>query len=224
VTLFLLSMGWAIFLLIFTLWLIPKRGHWVVPKNPYLILIIVALFVRILPGIVLVQGSNYDLESYSLVSDHVLAREDVYSSEDTINRHPYLPFAMYWMAFAKWVTNIFHWQFNVFVKLLPIVADAAISLVIFQYLLNKTSPNQAFFGGMIYAINPIAVMVSAYHGQFDAFPGLLMMISIWQVDRSTNRSGWWLGLGVLVKSWPIFSSRVIEAMVSSTHLMPLSSK
>jgi hypothetical protein len=154
---------------------------------------------------VLIQGTNYDIKSFSLVSDHVLAGQDVYSSEDTLNRHPYLPLEMYWLAFAKWTSNILQVPFSTFVKLLPIAADAILSVIIYLYLRTKLPQIQAFFGGVIYAINPIAVMVSSYHGQFDAIPALFLVVSIWQAERSEFSSGWWLGLGVLVKSWPVLA-------------------
>jgi len=198
-------MGWALLLLAFTLLLIRRGWRRAIPKNPVFTLLILALSVRLLPGIVLVQNSNYDIASYSLVSDHVLAGEDVYTREDTASRHPYLPFIMYWMAFAKYLSNSFQLSFNALVKLLPITADALISLILYFYLLKRISPDQAFAGATIYAINPIPVMVSSYHGQFDALPASLMLISIWQIDRSVFSSAWWLGLGVLAKSWPILA-------------------
>ncbi len=198
-------MGWSLLLLVSTMWLIRRGWKWSVPRNTCLLLLLTAFFIRLLPGMALVEGTNYDIKSFALVSDHVLARQDVYSSEDSLNRHPYLPFEMYWMAFAKWASNTFHVPFNTFVKLLPITADTAISLVIYLYLRKIIPHNQAFFGGLIYAINPIAVFVSSYHGQFDALPALFLMLSIWQTNRSEFGAGWWLGLGVLAKSWPVLA-------------------
>ena len=85
--LFWLSIGWIVLLLVVAVWLINKGVCGLIPKYPYLFLFILALFLRIVPGEFLVRESNYDINSYSLVANHVLAREDVYTAEDTLIYH-----------------------------------------------------------------------------------------------------------------------------------------
>jgi hypothetical protein len=215
VTLFWLSIGWTFFLLVLTIWLINKRVCRVIPKYPYLFLFILAFFLRIIPGGFLVQGSNYDIDSYSIVANHVLAREDVYTAEDTQGRHPYLPFELYWMAFAKWASNLIHVTFSVFVKMLPIIADSAIAVMIYLYLIKEIPPNKAFFGGLLYAVNPITIMVSSYQGQFDAVAMLFLIACIYEVKRSFFSAGSWLGFGILAKSWPVLALPSVMAAFNS---------
>ena len=198
-------MVWSFTLLIITLWLIRRGWSRPSPRFPLLCLLLIALFVRLLPGMVLVQNSNYDIESYSLVANHVVAGEDVYSSPDVLGRHPYLPFEMYWMGLAKWISLQLHGQFTTVVKLLPIVADAIISLVIFIILRRSLPEHQAFFGSLVYALNPVPIMVSAYHGQFDSVALLFLVLGVWQASRSDLYAGGWMGLGILAKSWPVLA-------------------
>ena len=207
------SIGWVILLLIILIWLI-NRGCSFIPKNPYVFLFVIAFLLRVIPGEFLIQGSNYDIDSYSLVADHVLAREDVYTAEDTQYRHPYLAFEMYWMAFAKWLSNIVPVAFSRLVKLLPIVADSAIAVIIYLLLRKDISPGQAFFGGLVYAVNPITIMVSSYQGQFDAVAMLFLLVCIYNLNNSVFAAGSWLGLGILAKSWPVMA---LPSVIAAHH-------
>jgi hypothetical protein len=62
-----------------------------------------------------------------------------------------------------------------------------------------------FYSALLYAFNPISIFVSAYHGQFDAVPSLLIILAIISVDKTGWLSGGWLGLAILDKSWPVLA-------------------
>lgn len=167
------------------------------------LLVSIALFVRLVPDVVLPMGAGYDIESYELVADSVLSGRDVYTNPDTMARHPYLPFQMYWMALARWLSVVTHTHFVKVVRLAPILADTAIAVSLFAYFRRMSSPHRALECGLLYALNPISVFVSAYHGQFDAIPLLFLTLTVTSFSLSRPLSSIWLGLGVLSKSWPI---------------------
>lgn len=164
-----------------------------------------ALIARLAPNFVLPVGAGYDIESYQIVGDLILRDEEVYASPATVNRHPYLPFQMYWMAFARWGADAVHLPFVKIVRLAPIGADVGIALLLFVSLRRSGSPKAAFCGGLSYALNPIPVFVSAYHGQFDAIPALFTLLALYWLDKSPLAAGGWLGLGILDKSWPMLA-------------------
>lgn len=61
---------------------------------------------------------------------------------------------------------------------------------------------------MSYALNPVSILISAYHGQFDAVPVCLLALSwyLWCFGREGDRVIWSalvLGLAVLDKTWPL---------------------
>ena len=118
------------------------------------------------------------------------------------------------MAFAQWSSNLIHVPFNVFVKLLPIIADSAVAVMIYRFLNKDIPPNKAFFGGLLYAVNPITIMVSSYQGQFDAVAMLFLIVCIYEVKRSFFSAGSWLGLGILAKSWPVLA---LPSVMASFH-------
>jgi hypothetical protein len=205
---------WALVLLGLFL-LLPRilgqHGSSLTEAQSLLLVVAVALIARLTPNFLLPMGAGYDIESYELVGNQVLSGNDVYTSPETTNRHPYLPFQMYWMGFAMALANAMRVPFVKVVRLAPIGADVGIALLLFKSLLRRFSPRQALLGGMSYAVNPIPVFVSAYHGQFDALPALFILLSWYTVAFSPSvfchlaRAGAWLGLGILDKSWPVLA-------------------
>jgi len=172
-------------------------------RSAFLLVMIVALSVRLVPNFILPMGAGYDIDSYRIVGDLVLGGEDVYSSPSAEKRHPYLPFQLYWLAFARWLSTIAHCPFVAVVRIAPILADVGISLLLLLHLWRQHPSGVALRGGLLYALNPIPVFVSAYHGQFDAIPALFLLLAVLSVDQSALASGLWLGLGILNKSWPV---------------------
>lgn len=162
----------------------------------------VALGTRLLPNLILPVGAGYDIESYQIVGNLVLRGEDVYTAQEAVRRHPYLPFQMYWMALALWLSQTLHLPFVKVVRLNPILFDVgiAVSLVLF---LRRRSLSDGFQCGLLYALNPVPVLVSAYHGQFDAVPAFFLLLAIGLTQVSPLGAGICLGLGMLSKSWPV---------------------
>jgi hypothetical protein len=173
----------------------------------------IALIARLVPNFILPEGAAYDVESYRIVADLLLHGQEVYGNTAGLNRHPYLPFQMYWLALARWGAAAMHLPFVQVVRLAPIGADVVISLLLYLSL-RRSHPATAFYGGLSYALNPISVFVSAYHGQFDAIPMLFTLLSLYWLDRSPLSAGSWLGLGILNKSWPVLA---LPSLVAATR-------
>jgi len=209
------SVNWPIFLGI--IWAVTLLGlfsvalrltRWSAQISHLRTLLIVAgiaLCVRLIPNLFLPMGAGYDIESYQIVGNLVLHREDVYTSQEALRRHPYLPLQMYWMAFSLWLAQALNLPFVKIVRLAPILADAGIAVWLTLRLHNRLSLPLAFRSGLLYALNPITVFVSAYHGQFDAIPVLFTLVAIETIEVSPLRSGLMLGLGILDKSWPVLA-------------------
>jgi len=174
-----LGIIWAITLLgLFSAALCLNRWFAQISIGRALLLVaMVALCVRLIPNLFLPMGAGYDIESYQIVGNLVLHKENVYTSQEAMRRHPYLPLQMYWMAFSLWFAQTFNLPFVKIVRLAPIFADAGIATWITLRLHNRLPLPSAFRGGLLYALNPITVFVSAYHGQFDAIPVLLTLLS-----------------------------------------------
>lgn len=203
----LFAMVWSIMLLIAYIAVSKRLNHRdVTLSGPTILLVLIgtALFARLIPNAVLPMGAGYDIESYQIVGNLILGGKDVYTAAETANRYPYLPLDLYWSALAHWLSVATHLSFTKIVRLAFIAADTGIAIVLFWGLKRRTVLTQAFRGGMLYALNPIPVFISAFHGQFDAVPALCLLIAILTVHNSALVSGSWLGVGILAKSWPVF--------------------
>lgn len=179
--------------------------------------VVIALAVRLVPMLALPIGAAYDIESYEIVGGLVLNGSDVYSSPEAEDRHPYLPLQLYWSGLSRLVENQTALPFPKIVKVLPVIADAAIALVLFLILRRKSGHSAAFLGGLLYALNPVPVYVSAYHGQFDALPALFILLSFYWLEGSPFLSGGMLGLGILSKSWPALA---LPSLLSAMQTWP----
>lgn len=173
------------------------------------LILAIGLLVRLVPMAILPVGASYDIESYHIVGELVLDGEDVYASQQAENRHPYLPLQMYWSALISKATAQNPLSFPRAVKLLPVLTDTMIAGVLFFSLRfssrQYSDQSMAFLGGLLYALNPIPVFVSAYHGQFDALPALFTLLSFHWLSRTPGISGLMLGFGILSKSWPVLA-------------------
>lgn len=201
----LIGMSWALVLLVLY-WAVPKvlgrRTEQITLPCALAIVVLVASVVRLLPNLLLPVGAGYDIESYQIVGSLVLRGEDVYTSQEALRRHPYLPCQMYWMAFSLWLSQTLHLPFVRVVRLNPILFDVGIAATLVM-LVRRRSVSEAFQSGLLYALNPVPVLVSAYHGQFDAVPAFFLLLAIGLVQASPFWAGASLGMGILVKSWPV---------------------
>jgi hypothetical protein len=183
-----------------TSWLRTKFG-----RNAWLILPALALIIRLVPAIMLPVGAGYDIESFKLTGEALLSGEDVYTSA-AIGRHPYFPFQMYFIALSLHLSRSSGIPFVVLIKMLPIFADAAITALIWHSAVRKGwSQVTAWWLAMLYAFNPISILVSAYHGQFDSVAVLLLFLAwyYWRFGQRLLLSSVALGMAVLNKTWPI---------------------
>lgn len=196
---------WSVALLTSCLGLPTILHRFNYPKNNYWAWILgVAILARLVPHLLVPAGGNYDIESFHILSDLINNGEDIYSNPIAEGRHPYLPLLVYWIGFAGKFAESIHQPFEVIYRLLPIVADVGICLVLYFFMKGKDIQS-AFKGAMWYALNPIAVFVSAYQGQFDSLPILFILLAVFSLGNSPWITGSWMGLAILTKSWPVLA-------------------
>lgn len=197
------------------IWVLVLLGlYWVLPKalsrcvqgitlgQALIVVTSIAFIVRLIPNLLLPVGAGYDIESYQIVGNLVLRRVDVYTAQEAVKRHPYLPCQMYWMALSLWLSQILNLPFVKVARLNPIFFDVCIAFSLVM-LLRSRSLYEAFLGGLMYALNPVPVLVSAYHGQFDAVPSFFLLLAVGLIRASPLAAGLSLGMGILSKSWPV---------------------
>jgi hypothetical protein len=174
-------------------------------SHPLIFLFLVALLVRLVPLVLLPVGAAYDIESFRLVGEALLNGEDVYTSA-AAGRHPYFPLQMYTIGAATYLSHTTPLPFIVWLKLPATLADVLITFVIYESFQHwGKSEAASLHWALLYALNPISVLVSAYHGQFDAIPVLLLLLAwySYRFGRRIIRSAILLGFAILSKTWPL---------------------
>ncbi|HSH02159.1 MAG TPA: hypothetical protein VLL52_06520 [Anaerolineae bacterium] len=170
----------------------------------------VATLARLVPTILLPVGAGYDIESFALVVDAWQNEAEIYAAVH--NRHPYLPFYLYILRGVGWFVNTTGLPLVIGLKLPAVIADILLAGALVGIMRwRERSWRVAYRAGWLYALNPIPILVSAYHGQFDAIPALFMVMAaaLWSYKGRWLISSLVLGVAVWSKTWPIFLWPVI---------------
>jgi hypothetical protein len=176
----------------------------------------VALAAQIIPLAVLREPPGrwaVDIHAYRMVADIVLAHRDVYAVDVTaafpLYLHPYLPMQLWALAAAGKLAGITSAPFFVIVRLPQMAAEVGTAALVYAGARRLLGDAQAALRyGLLFAVCPLPVLESIYHGQFDAI-SLFFALAAWYVfalvdrpPRSMALSAALLGLGILNKSWP----------------------
>jgi hypothetical protein len=129
------------------------------------------------------------------VAQAVLRREDPLA---TLPRYQwnFLPFSAYLLA----VEFKIGWPWQVAVKLLPVACDVA-TIGLVGFFARPSAQDNARF---LYALNPLALLVSAWHGQIEPI-AIMLGLSALLLARKHHAlwAGIVLGFAVASKTWPL---------------------
>jgi hypothetical protein len=165
-------------------------------------LLFIAGMARFVPAVLLPVGAGYDIDSFRLVTDALLEGREVYTA--VFGRHPYLPFQMYIMGAMAALAEATGLPYVIAIKMPALLADVALTGVIYLAVKRKTNRESATYLALLYALNPVTVLVTAYHGQFEAITLLLAALAWWAWNEGRRwRSAVALGFAVLNKTWPV---------------------
>lgn len=173
------------------------------------LILAMALAVRV-AAILLCSRMVADVERYHRVATHVL----------DVSPNPYLaprlyPYPPVWVGFeagAEWVARRTALPFPVLVKLPVLAADLALVVLLARW--GAARGGSARHAGWLYALHPVAVLVGAVHGQFEALALLAVAgaLVLLQARRRTA-SALALAAGVALKSFPILLLPVLLLLV-----------
>lgn len=219
-----LAVAWCLLATIACLlcWLPPVRARLAQMRHPCLWAALVALAVRLLPAALPLPVTalvRWDIESYRLVAAAVARHQDVY---DLPGRYPYLPLHLYLLAGAGWLAGHTGLPFAFVVKLPAIAADAVLAALVAWAAAAQGRRYSAPALGMVYALNPISLLVTAYHGQFDAIPAALLIgartvLAVRPRRWTVPLAGLLLGLAVAEKTWPALLAPLVLVRVRGTR-------
>ena len=160
---------------------------------------LLAVIIRLICLYLFRSVSNYDLQSYIQVGELTLKRIDIYPFIANLH-HPYLPFFLYVEAAAiKLGQTSLMSQIGstIIIKALLIVFDLGIIYLV--YLLSMKNQKTTF----LYAINPVTILITALHGQFDVIPVFFILLTIYLLNKKHELlSILSFSFAILTKTWP----------------------
>jgi hypothetical protein len=113
--------------------------------------------------------------------------------------YPYPPVWMLVEAGSEWLARHLGWSFAVIVKLPVVAADVLIVL-----LLARWGGALASRAAWLYALSPVALLITGAHGQFEALPLLCVLLALQLHARGHHdRSALALAAGIALKSFPV---------------------
>jgi hypothetical protein len=140
-----------------------------------------------------------DVLRYRKVADHVL---DVSWNPYAAPRlYPYPPVWVWVEAAAGWLARTAAVPFAVAVKVPVVAADLGIVAWLFTWGARR---GRGAVPAWVYALHPVSVLVTGFHGQFDAIALLFVLLALsgWDTGRRAS-SALALSAAVAVKSFPV---------------------
>lgn len=169
-------------------------------KKSLLFLIVTILISTLLYGLsiwLFRNQSNFDTQSYQIIGKLTLHGKNIYP-DPAISRHPYFPFFLYFEAGSIMLAKILGTSPIVIIKSFLTLFHLISVLLIFH--LTKQSRLKTF----LYAINPISLLVTTFHGQFDIVPLTFLLAGLLAIEKKRYAMTIvLLSLAVTIKSWPL---------------------
>jgi hypothetical protein len=152
-----------------------------------------------------------DVERYRRVAAHVL---DVsWNPYQARHLYPYPPLWVWVEAGCEWLARHSGLSFAVLVKLPVLGAEVAIVAVLARWAAERGGA--ARWAPWIYALHPVAVLVSGFHGQFDSLALLMVLLAVRATERGRHdAAALALAAGIAVKSFPVLAVPVLLLRVT----------
>lgn len=167
-------------------------------KKIWFLLFFFALLARIIPAIK--TPLIGDLPNYLWVGQAVLTGTNPYELNGV---YPYPPVWMWWEAAAVLLSGALNIPFQLIVKLPLILADLLIGILIIKMSGQKKEKLKILLFSL-YVFNPVSILITAFHGQFDQLVILMILLAIYFLNsRKIWKSSFFLGFSIALKIFPI---------------------
>ena len=150
--------------------------------------ILIGLLIRLAITFIFLKSSSDDLTSFLDAGKIILEKKSIYPSL-------YFPFFPYLGALSLLLKNFI--SPLLFLKLIFTFFDLGNLILI--YLLSKKNLNRT----LLYALNPITIISSNIHGQFDVIPIFFLLLAIYLFNKRKEASSMTaISLAIFTKTWP----------------------
>jgi len=167
------------------------RARWALP-------LAAACAVRLLP-ILFADRVVADVQRYHRLAAHVL--DASWNPYQAPRLYPYPPVWVWVEAGSEWLSRRTGWSFAVLVKLPVLGADLAIVALLAGWG-RRSGLGEA--PAWLYALHPVSVLVSAFHGQFEAVALAFVLVALLALEAGRrDLSALALASAIALKSFPV---------------------
>lgn len=160
------------------------------------------LLLYVIPAIYLPTITDVGL--FETVGIKTLERVDFYWFDGTNHgTYPFLPFMLWFYAFAHKISSLTSLNFIFLVRLL-VIGAVVLNVFIIRKILGSNSKSKRVQA--IFLFSPISFFVASFHAQVDYVLASLVLLSVWLLikkQQSIILSGVSFGLSILTKTWSI---------------------
>lgn len=175
-------------------------------KRAHVILIIGIFLSTLIRGFFTLTGLEVgDVKNMHDTANMLLAGINPYTNS---HLYPYPPLYVFVEAGTALFTNFAGTSFHFLIKFWPNLADILITLLLYKFLRKqKVGSTPAALWSLFYILNPITIIISSAHGQFDSIVSLLTILSIYLLSYPSKKlyltlSPIILGLAISFKANP----------------------
>ncbi len=106
-----------------------------------------------------------DIDQFHTMANLIANNKNIFDTEGLFHYTPIAMFLPYW---CLRIGEFFKLPFHFVIKWPAILSDAGIALLIWHYFLThaKMSKN-AFEAGLVYAFNPVSLLITCFHGSYN---------------------------------------------------------
>ncbi|MHB1501876.1 MAG: glycosyltransferase 87 family protein [Candidatus Dormibacteria bacterium] len=163
-----------------------------------LVLISAALHVLVLLH---TGGASFDIRSFAIQAATVLHHQNVYA---VTARYPYPPVWLFVAALCRLVASWGQFSFVDVVRIPACLGDMGTIVVLAYFGAARYQQRwKALSLPLCYALNPLPLLISAGHGQFDSLPILFMLMAVLLLEKHAGTAALLLGVAVALKGWPV---------------------
>lgn len=189
------------------------------------LLILLTAAVRLVPAWLL-QAEVADVVVYRTMAGYVLRGDNIYAQRVLF---PYTPFSQFLPAWSLQLAGATGLRFDLVIKLLCTVSDSATTALIVGYLLWRGLSLAGVVGwGLAWALNPISILVTAFHGNMMVLVPFFIVgafVLTQLADASADGPDRWLllalaalllGIAIGLRTFPILALPFFLLLVTRT--------
>ncbi len=177
-------------------------------------IVLLALCLRIV--LLAVATDNIDVQNYARVANIVEQHGATALYAETPGIYPYPPVWMRAEVFASQLAGWVGGRYSHFVRLPIILADLMIVAILAAWQVRDRNATW-LSAALLYAVNPVALIVTCFHGQFDSLPTAFLLMAVYLVafNYRATYGGLSMAFAIATKSFPVLFLPILVAHVKS---------